>query len=200
MTILFIVVVAFIVATLISRSGQKSNGSFGRTNNVRKKHGNGPANNWGLSDPNNQWLAVTKVNFRREKILNTSEFRVFTALEKIVLDVNNGHRVMAQTSLGELLKPDTRTADWKTRKDAFASINSKRLDFAIIDRFGYLALAVEYQGGGHESSTSAARDAVKHEALRRAAIPLIEVREGMMLRELSELVRIHLDIRPNSKA
>lgn len=82
---------------------------------------------------------------------------------------------MAQTSLGELIRPKSGTASEDDRSAAFASINSKRLDFAIIDRAGRLAVAVEYQGSGHHKGTAFMRDAVKREAIRRAGIPFIEV-------------------------
>ncbi|MEL7299002.1 MAG: DUF2726 domain-containing protein [Pseudomonadota bacterium] len=147
-----------------------------------------PGNNWGMANPENQISAVSKVNFERKKLLNSSEYKVFRELEKMVQEAQNGHRVMAQTSLGELIKPKETSGDWKQRKDAFAAINSKRLDFAIVDRFGMLVLAVEYQGSGHYHQTTFARDAVKKEALRRAGVRLVEVPKGMKPSELRRLV------------
>ncbi|MEM9740851.1 MAG: DUF2726 domain-containing protein, partial [Pseudomonadota bacterium] len=128
--------------------------------------------------------AISKVNFERQKLLNSSEARVFAALEGIVAEVGGGCRVMAQTSVGELLKPQSNSGDWKMRKDAYASINSKRFDFAIVDRSGLLALAVEYQGKGHHREKSFMRDAVKREVCRRADVPFLEVEPGMKPSEL----------------
>ncbi len=82
---------------------------------------------------------------------------------------------MAQTSLGELLRPHLKSGNKQDRDAAYASINSKRLDLAIIDRFGLLTVAVEVQGSGHYHKNTFIRDAVKREALRRAGIRLIEV-------------------------
>lgn len=145
-------------------------------------------NNWGLADPERQLSAIAKVSFEKSRILNTSEYRVLVALEKIIEEVGQGHRVMAQTSLGELIKPRNNSGDWKERKDAFSSINSKRLDFAVVDKFGLLALAVEYQGSGHYHTSAFMRDAVKREALRRANVPFIEVKKGTTPSELRDMV------------
>ncbi|UWQ77836.1 DUF2726 domain-containing protein [Leisingera sp. S132] len=141
-----------------------------------------------MTDPKNQAAAVAKVNFEKTKLMNASEFRVFAALEKIIDDLDEGYRVMAQTSLGEVIKPKPSSGDWKERKNAFASINSKRLDFAVIDKFGFVALAVEYQGSGHHQETAFIRDAVKKEALRRAGIRLLEVEKGTTPKELKQSV------------
>ena len=78
---------------------------------------------------------------------------------------------MAQVSLGEFLaSPD---------KDAFLSVNSKRVDFALMDDRCRVVHALEYQGSGHHTGNSAAaRDAVKKEALRKAGIGYHEVVAG----------------------
>jgi hypothetical protein len=82
---------------------------------------------------------------------------------------------MAQTSLGEVIRPLAGSESKEDQDAAYASINSKRLDFAIIDRFGILKLAIEYQGDGHYRETSFMRDAVTREALRKAGVHLLEV-------------------------
>ena len=78
------------------------------------------------------------------------------------------------------------------RNDAYASINSKRLDFAVFDRFGLLAVAVEYQGKGHYGSGAFMRDAIKREALRKAGVPLVEVPAGMKPSELRSEILKHI--------
>jgi hypothetical protein len=144
--------------------------------------------NGGLADPKNQLEAIAKVDFERQRLLNASEKRVFLALEAMVAELGAGHRVMAQTSVGELLRPKAASGDWKLRKDAYASINSKRFDFAVVDADGMLALAVEYQGGGHHQEKAFMRDAVKREACRRAGVPFLEVEKGMKPAELRQRV------------
>ena len=104
----------------------------------------------------------------------------------MVLSVNPDWQVMAQVSLGEILR--SRDAD------AYACINSKRVDLLLVDETCRPRHAVEYQGNGHHQGTAAARDAVKKEALRRAGIGYHEVVRGEMTpSELRRLVEKLVD-------
>ena len=118
-----------------------------------------------------QLKLVSGATFTARSLLNKSEAKVFAALDKAVIARNPGWQVMAQVSLGEFLaSPDD---------DAFRAINSKRVDFALMDEHCRVVHALEYQGSGHHLSTStAARDAVKKEALRKAGIGYHEVVAG----------------------
>lgn len=145
-----------------------------------------------LRDPAQQLHAIARVEFEPTPLLNRQEARLLPLLESITRDLRAGHRVMAQTSLGELIRPKPDSATEDDRSAAFASINSKRLDFAIIDRAGRLAVAVEYQGCGHHQGHAFMRDAVKREVLRRAGIPLIEVEPDFDAAHLRHRVKGHL--------
>lgn len=127
-----------------------------------------------MADPRAQIEAVSKVAFERQPLLNRSESAVFVTLEACIDEIP-GYRLMAPTSLGELIRPSANSGSKADRENAFAWINSKRLDFAVIDPSGFLALAIEYQGRGHHTDTSFMRDAVKREALRRAGVEMLEV-------------------------
>ncbi len=118
-----------------------------------------------------QLKLVSGANFTARSLLNRSEAKVFTALDKAVIARNPGWQVMAQVSLGEFLaSPD---------KDAYSCVNSKRVDFALMDGQCRVVHALEYQGSGHHLGRSAAaRDAVKKEALRKAGIGYHEVVAG----------------------
>ena len=106
-------------------------------------------------------------SLQRRKVLNFSEYRAFKIIADDLATARKGYRVFAQTSLGEILQsPD---------RDAFRSINSKRVDILIVDRNGWPVVAVEYQGEGHYQGTAAARDAIKKEALRKAGVSYVEV-------------------------
>jgi hypothetical protein len=142
-----------------------------------------------MADPEAQLGAVAKVSFEKQRIMNKGEYQVFRLLEKTVSEIGQGHRVMSQTSLGELIRPRSGSAGEADLRNAHASINSKRLDFAIIDRFGLLASAVEYQGEGHYHHKSFMRDAVKREALRRAGVRLIEVPEKWKAEQVKAAVQ-----------
>ena len=118
-----------------------------------------------------QLKAVSRATFTSHSLLNKSEAKVFAALDKAVIARNPGWQVMAQVSLGEFLaSPD---------KDAFLAVNSKRVDFALMDENCRVVHALEYQGSGHHTGDcAAARDAVKKEALRRAGVEYIEIKAG----------------------
>lgn len=111
--------------------------------------------------------AVMGAAFQRQRLLNGGEYRAFKAIEDELSARRNGHRVFAQTSLGEVLS----SAD----EAAFLAINSKRVDVLIVDRGGWPVLAVEFQGRGHYQARAAARDAIKREALRRAGVGYLEI-------------------------
>lgn len=138
----------------------------------RRSVGNKDASNGSLHDPAEQLRAIINAKFQRKRLMNQTEFTVFRAAEAVL---PFGYRLMAQTSLGEVLGTK-KTSDPMADRRAHASINSKRLDMAVIDRAGFVALAIEVQGAGHYGKhTTFIRDAVKREALRRAGIPILEV-------------------------
>lgn len=117
--------------------------------------------------------AIGRVGFERVPLLNGEESRFLPALEAAARDAGAGHRVMAQTSLGEIIRPTAGSAS--ARAEAFHSINAKRLDFAIFDPAGRLVLAVEYQGTGHYQGDAHLRDRVKREAVEKAGARLLEI-------------------------
>ena len=118
-----------------------------------------------------QLKIVSKAEFAPRPLLNRSEANVFATLDKAVIARNPGWQVMAQVSLGEFLaSPD---------KEAYFAVNSKRVDFALMDDKCCVRHALEYQGNGHHlNSSTAARDAIKKEALRKAGIGYHEIVAG----------------------
>lgn len=121
-------------------------------------------------DAADQLRIVMGAQFSARPLLNRSEARVFKELDRIVLSCNPGWQVMAQVSLGEILR--------STDAAAYGCVNSKRVDLLLVDENCHPRHAIEYQGGGHYQGTAAARDAVKKEALRRAGITYHEVVAG----------------------
>jgi hypothetical protein len=113
---------------------------------------------------------VTEANFYKKKIMNKSEFRVFKIIEKMMAEKGGGYRVFSQTCLGQIIG--------SSDEAAFRAVNSKRIDFVIVEPFGNIAVAVEYQGGGHYQNNAVERDAIKREALRKAGTPFVEVQEN----------------------
>lgn len=117
-----------------------------------------------------QLKTVIKARFRARPLLNKSEAQVFAALERIMIARNSQWQVMAQVSLGEFLSSEDEAA--------YLCINSKRVDFALMDASAQVRHALEYQGSGHNQCSAAARDAVKKEALRKAGIGYHEIVAG----------------------
>jgi hypothetical protein len=117
-----------------------------------------------------QLKAVMKAEFRPRALLNKPEAQVFKALDRIVIARNPLWQVMAQVSLGEFLASED--------DQAYRCINSKRVDFALMDADCRVRHALEYQGSGHHQGSAAARDAVKKEALRKAGVGYHEIVAG----------------------
>ncbi|APG93115.1 DUF2726 domain-containing protein [Sinorhizobium americanum] len=142
-------------------------------------------------DAAEQLRIVMGANFTIQPLLNRSEARVFKELDRIVIGCNPAWQVMAQVSLGEIIRS----------KDplAHSCINSKRVDLLLVDGDCKPRHAIEYQGGAHHQSAAAARDAVKKEALRRAGIGYYEVVAGQTTpAELRRLIEKLVD-RPASR-
>lgn len=138
------------------------------------------------TDPADQLRIVMEANFTIQPLLNRSEVRVFKELDRMVIGCNPGWQVMAQVSLGEILR--------SKNADAYSCINSKRVDLLLVDENCLPRHAVEYQGYAHHQGAAAARDAVKKEALRRAGISYHEIVGGQTTpSELRRLVEKLVD-------
>lgn len=120
-----------------------------------------------LVDAADQLRVVMRAAFAKQRILSKTEARVFFAVEQALEQAGVGWRLMAQVNLGEILSSED--------AQAYAAINSKRVDMLVIATSGLPIAAIEYQGSGHHQGTSAARDAVKKEALRKAGVSYFEV-------------------------
>lgn len=129
-----------------------------------------------------QLRTVMRADFKARALLNKPERRLLGVIDGALADYSPGWRAMGQVSLGEIL--------WSEDKDAFWAINAKRVDLLIVDENCKPLHAVEFQGTGHHGSAeTAARDAVKKEALRRAGIGYVEVVSGDTPAEVKEMVR-----------
>ena len=102
-----------------------------------------------LGDPLAQLQFISRVELARKRLLQPGEYKVFRLLEEVADEMQAGHRVMAQTSMGEIIETRKISGTKEERDLAFRSYNSKCLDYLVIDRAGWPVLGVEYQGGGH---------------------------------------------------
>lgn len=122
-------------------------------------------------DAADQLRLVMEAGFEPRPLLNRSEARLFRELDKLVLARNPEWQVMAQVCVGEFVASDD--------AEAYACINSKRVDLLLVDGDCRARHAIEYQGTGHHlGNDAAARDAVKKEALRKAGVGYDEVIAG----------------------
>lgn len=157
-----------------------------------------------LGDPSSQLEYISRVELAPKRLLHPAEFEVFQLLEQVAAELQAGHRVMAQTSMGEIIRTPERSGSPEERDLAYRSINSKRLDFLVIDSAGWPVLGVEYQGRRHDGRYSdrvirresrddtLMRNTVKERALARAGIRFLEVqaeydKEKLKTRICSEL-------------
>lgn len=131
-----------------------------------------------LSDPGDQLTAVEAAILKPRKPVNREASAVLRQLEHIVKTRATHHyRVFAEVSLGAFVTAEGSERRERAGRLAWMAINSKRVDFLIIDTFGDPAVAVEYHGTGHHQrgGRAAARDAVKRRALEKAGIELVEI-------------------------
>lgn len=167
--VLIVVVALVFLATEWVKAGKKEK---------RRKWKGGRRSNWkpprqnlhDLSNATEQLQVVMQAKFHSRPLLNSPESKVFKALDEAVIARNSKWQVMAQVSLGEFLG--------SPNKRAYSCVNSKRVDFALMDENSCVIHALEYQGSGHHQGSAAARDAVKKEALRKAGIGYHEIVAG----------------------
>lgn len=113
--------------------------------------------------------------------MNLSEYELFLQLDKMFSDRPSGFRLFPQVSLGGLIDSQD--------QEAFFAVMNKRCDFVVVARNGEPAAVIEYQGHGHFQGNSAQRDEVKRMALKKAAVPTIEIIPGY------QWERVELEIR-----
>ena len=172
-------VIGMTLERMFEKADREKRRAYWRGRNAAKgKLGNGNGAALPVKEPEvkatdfaaDQLKAVMKAEFKRRALLNKKEGNVFRSLDQIVIARNPNWQVMAQVSVGEFV--------WTDDKEAFLAINSKRVDFVLMDEHCQARHALEYQGDGHHQGSAAARDAVKKEALRKAGIGYHEIVAG----------------------
>jgi Protein of unknown function (DUF2726) len=140
--------------------------------------------------PENQLSAIKDkdVTFKKQKILNASETKVFYRTRQILdkQSKQNWH-IFAQVSYGEILSTNSYSDIKKQR--AYSAINSKRADLVIVDNFGLPRIVIEYQGEGHYQNNAIQRDEIKKTACERAGIIFLELHPGFKDREILDAIK-----------
>lgn len=106
-------------------------------------------------------------DFYRVNLLNHSEIRVFNELQK---DLKSDFFIYPQVSLGEIIKAKNKNIS------AFNIINSKRVDFLIVNQRFNPIIAIEYHGQGHYRGNYKVRDEVKRITLEKSGIIYLAIR------------------------
>ncbi len=132
------------------------------------------------------------LTFEKRTVMHGSELQLLSKVEQIAKEQGPGHRVLAQISLGELIQPQQLRAPQNTSDAALASIYESRVGLVVLDSTGVVVLVVEALPGYPGPEAVLLRDAVKHEALRRAGIPVVEVEQGVALNALRDQMLHHL--------
>ncbi|QCT18995.1 DUF2726 domain-containing protein [Jejubacter calystegiae] len=152
-TLLVIVLFAILIYLLIARGKKRY-----RPTNTSKARS--------VSNIADQLYFVETASFEKRNLMNKKEYYLFRNIEAYLQKNHPTFRVFPQVSMGEFLSSKS--------DNAYSSINSKRVDFIIISKFGQPCIAIEYQGTGHYQNNAISRDAVKKEACRKAGIRYIE--------------------------
>lgn len=149
-----------------------------------------------LSDAGDQLKAVEAAVLKPRKPVNRQASTVLRQLEHLVKTrLNHHYRVFAEVSLGAFVTTESPEGEKRKGWQAWMAINSKRVDFLIIDTFGHPAVAVEYHGTGHhqEGGQAAARDAVKRRALEKAGVELVEIQASYDAKQSQMMVEHALE-------
>ena len=119
-----------------------------------------------------QRAAVDKTAYLARALFNASERKTFAMLREAIRMKKAPLFVMAQTSMGAMLRTLSQNVD---DREGFDAINSKRVDFALVDESGQVRLVIEFDGPSHGARDAAIRDEIKSEALRKAGIKLLRI-------------------------
>lgn len=145
----------------------------------------GRALRFDVSNAENQLRFVQQGDFSPRRPINKEAYQsVFVVAEKHLSTLHGNYRIFAEVAMGSFLKTPYLDYGWQPKEKwkekannerAFRSINSKRVDFLIIDAIGMPRLVIEYQGSGHYQGNAEERDIVKQRALENAGVPMLAV-------------------------
>lgn len=127
---------------------------------------------------------LSKAEFNPCPLMNKSEHLLFSKLSKLLASKDNqqNFRLFAQVSMGEFIRSNN--------INAFNLINSKRVDFLIVDKTFNPLIVIEYQGSGHYQNNAIERDAIKKECCRKANIEYIEFKQNYDELDFQRILKI----------
>ncbi|MBS9778556.1 MAG: DUF2726 domain-containing protein [Gammaproteobacteria bacterium] len=110
--------------------------------------------------------------YKKQKFLNRTEQIARKAIWKAVYDKqqNKNLQLFAQASLGEILSHQN--------KKLYMDINSKRVDFVLVEKNYLPHIVIEIHGQGHYSNSATKRDIIKRNAIESAGIHYLPIAVG----------------------
>lgn len=173
MDIIVFIIIALAAALMLVRRAKKPTGDVA---NLSQKEPTGdvahPTNK--IAHAEKQFDALGQADLSARRVFNKSEQKIFTELRSALNTIDADVTVMGQVSMGAMIK--TKSVEGMPQylgRNAYRAINSKRVDFALVDAVGTVRLVVEFDGPSHAARANRARDSVKMEALKRAGIPAL---------------------------
>ncbi len=116
--------------------------------------------------------AIANTTFRTAPVLDPASAGVLSLIEQVVQELDGGFRVSVHASLESMVDLSGAGADSVTTKLAMAGVDLK---FAVMDRFGRLAVAVDFQGDAKRSRQDYINRSVVIEVLRKAGVWYLEI-------------------------
>ena len=149
---------------------------------------------WDVKDTTNQLRFVRDAEFYPKRPINKEAYRtVLLVVERVLKAHFRQHRVLAEVCMGSFLAtPGGRNGSFLNDK-AYQSINSKRVDFLVIDAMGNPALVIEYHGTFGRDGHALAKDEIKRVTFDRAGIAWIEVPALIDEARLTAMIRERLE-------
>lgn len=109
---------------------------------------------------------LNKCNFEPKKALNKPEQLLYW---KLIYNIPKDKKIkiLVQVNLGEILNC--------YQGDGFSYINSKRVDFCLLDKDFMPIVVIEYNGTGHFKDNYKLRDEIKKIACKKAGITFLSI-------------------------
>lgn len=153
------------ISAVFKKKKSRSGGEWKKTQHYTKPYAERIIN-----QPRDHLSITLSHKYEKQRLLNRTEENVYNALLRMIYtNPKSGFKINMQTSLGEILKCDP---------EGFKTINSKRVDFCLVDKSFMPIVVIEVNGTGHYQGDALERDEVKRAAIESAGIKYIALREN----------------------
>ncbi len=189
MDFLFIVLAIAIVLALVAPKKKRSYRSPWRNPKKESLITEKPREIKPTFEKKDQLSITLKNKYEKQRLLNKTEEEVYKIILRMIYTHAKGqYKINMQTSLGEILR---------SSYEGYKTINSKRVDFCIVDKEFMPVAVIEVNGTGHYQGDALQRDETKRTAIESAGIKYVAVRENentqeKLYRELKPILTNHI--------